>query len=175
MSPGSRHEHFTNLAPLIVRALGCCVGRSVPRNGARQQAGARDEAARAVEADSSFYLSPEKLAAARPNPKDDADWPLPDLAIEIDMRTSQLDRAGVYAALGVPEVWSFDGEALEIDRLGPDGRYQPSATSLWLGVRGEEVVHLMTLYDDAEDDNDFSARVVAWAREVLVPRREVNG
>jgi hypothetical protein len=70
-----------------------------------------------------------------------------------------------------PTLWRFDGEALEIDRLGPDGCYQLSAASQWLGVRAEEVVYLMTLYDDADDDNNSSTRVAAWARDFVGPRR----
>ena len=36
--------------------------------------------------------------------------PPPDLAIEIDITHSSLDRLGIYAALGVPEVWRVTAE-----------------------------------------------------------------
>src|SRR5437870_10697521 len=40
--------------------------------------------------------------------------PPPDLAIEIDITSSWLDRLAIYAALEIPEVWRFDGESLKI-------------------------------------------------------------
>ena len=38
--------------------------------------------------------------------------PPPDLAIEIDVTHGSLDRLAIYATLGVPEVWRFDGQTL---------------------------------------------------------------
>src|SRR5205814_2592043 len=49
--------------------------------------------------------------------------PPPDLAIEVDVTNSSLDRMGIYAALGVPEVWRLDEPSLTFHVLGPDGRY----------------------------------------------------
>ncbi len=36
---------------------------------------------------------------------------------------ADIDCLGIYAALGVPEVWRFDGQSLRVMVLGPDGRY----------------------------------------------------
>src|SRR5205823_3484557 len=49
--------------------------------------------------------------------------PPPDLAIEVDISRSSLNRMGIYAALGVPEVWRFDGQVLRVYRLGPNRSY----------------------------------------------------
>ena len=40
--------------------------------------------------------------------------PPPDLALEVEITRSCLNRMGVYAGLGVPEVWRFDGEEWHI-------------------------------------------------------------
>jgi Uma2 family endonuclease len=34
--------------------------------------------------------------------------------VEIDITSSSLDRFAIYQALGVPEIWRYDGKALEI-------------------------------------------------------------
>ena len=47
--------------------------------------------------------------------------PPPDLAIEIDITRSSVDKLAVYAALGVAEVWLHDGEHLTIHVREPDG------------------------------------------------------
>ena len=38
---------------------------------------------------------------------DGAAYPLPDLAVEIDISPPKIDRPGIYSALRVPEVWRF--------------------------------------------------------------------
>src|SRR5205807_4129523 len=87
----------------------------------------RPAIARGLEADQCYFFAPKKLAAvrrARARKSDDlADYPNPDLAIEIDISPSQIDRPGIYAALRVPEVWRFDGDTLVIEQLGPKGTY----------------------------------------------------
>jgi len=55
--------------------------------------------------------------------------PLPDLALEVDVTHSSLDRLAIYAALGVPEVWRFDGLKLTVHLLGSGGDYAESAQS----------------------------------------------
>ena len=78
---------------------------------------------------SAIISCPEKIAAdaaALDRDSDDiADYPNPDLAIEVDLSPPQVDRAGIYAALRVAEVWRFDGRTVVIDRLMADGTYKP--------------------------------------------------
>lgn len=56
--------------------------------------------------------------------------PPPDLAVEIDITTSWLDRLEVYASLKVPEIWRFDGETLKVLILGANGKYKERAKSV---------------------------------------------
>jgi Uma2 family endonuclease len=98
---------------------------------------------RGLEADESFYFQPEKLAAAAEadsrHSKDIADYPNPDLAIEVDISHPQVDRPGIYAALKVTEVWRFDGEQVVIERLTAEGTYAAVDASGFLPVRAEDV------------------------------------
>jgi Uma2 family endonuclease len=57
--------------------------------------------------------------------------PPPDLAIEVDISSSSLDPLAIYADMGVPEVWIYDGEMIHAWLLQPDGRYreQPKSRS----------------------------------------------
>jgi Uma2 family endonuclease len=56
--------------------------------------------------------------------------PSPDLAIETDVTSSSLDRMGIYAALGVPEVWRLDDQGLTFQVLGANRQYAPASRSL---------------------------------------------
>ena len=49
--------------------------------------------------------------------------PPPDLAVEVDITSSSLDRMAIYAALGVREVWRFDGQDFEVLAIGAAGKY----------------------------------------------------
>ncbi len=71
---------------------------------------------------------------------DVADYPNPDLAIEIDLSPSKIDRPGIYAALKSPRDWRFEDAMVSIEQLAADGTYYPAQTSRFLHVRPEEVV-----------------------------------
>jgi len=134
----------------------------------------RPEIARGLEADKCYYFTPKKLKAllkglAKKSNKI-ADYPNPDLAIEIDISPSQVDRAGIYAALKVPEVWRFDGESVVIGQLSRDGTYPAAEKSLFLPVRAEEVRRWVA-QEDSSDELAWEQRLREWARTELAPRR----
>ena len=135
---------------------------SIPYASAGSTTWKRSEIRCGLEADASFYFLPEKMAAdaaALKRRSDDiADYPNPDLAIEVDISPPQVDRAGIYAALRVAEVWRFDGEELVIERLTPEGTYTAVDASGFLPVRAEDVRRWLV----NEDSHDESA----WARRL---------
>ena len=78
---------------------------------------------RGIEPDECFYIENEPLVRS----KDTIDLtidPPPDLAIEVDISRDPRRRLSVYAALGVPEVWRFDGRQLTIYVRQAEGDYQ---------------------------------------------------
>ena len=73
----------------------------------------REDLAKGLEPDQCYYIRNEPLIRGRME-LDLTHDPPPDLAIEIDISRSSVTRLGIYAALGVPEVWRYDGEALQV-------------------------------------------------------------
>jgi Uma2 family endonuclease len=55
--------------------------------------------------------------------------PPPDLALEVDITRSSMDRMRIYAGLKVPEVWRWDKNGLAFLVLDPAGKYDTAATS----------------------------------------------
>ena len=53
----------------------------------------------------------------------------------------------IYAALGVAELWIFDGQTLTIERLDEKGRYQAVERSGFLPVRADQVPRWLTAED----------------------------
>ncbi|MEC4805625.1 MAG: Uma2 family endonuclease [Jaaginema sp. PMC 1080.18] len=73
----------------------------------------------AIEPDCCFYIKNEAAVRGKPRLNLAIDPP-PDLALEIDITSRS--HPEIYAALGVPELWQFDGENLEIKVL-ESGQY----------------------------------------------------
>ena len=55
--------------------------------------------------------------------------PPPDLAIEIEISRSLVDRVGIFAALGIKELWRHNGRKLRFCVLQDDGTYQDQDAS----------------------------------------------
>src|SRR5262249_33632093 len=78
---------------------------------------------RGIEADESFWIANAERMKGRRRLELRRDPP-PELAIEVDVRRSCLDRLAIYAALRVPEVWRLEGDDLHFYVLGPKGKYE---------------------------------------------------
>ncbi|HWE02564.1 MAG TPA: hypothetical protein VG326_09155 [Tepidisphaeraceae bacterium] len=55
--------------------------------------------------------------------------PPPDLAIEIDVTHRSIRKEPVYARLGAPEIWRYDGRRLKVLILSKDVAYREARTS----------------------------------------------
>jgi Uma2 family endonuclease len=75
----------------------------------------------AVEPDECFYLKNVSLIQGKKRINLQQDPP-PDLVIEIDITSSSQNRFQVYAEMGVPELWRYDGDNFSIHIL-QDQRY----------------------------------------------------
>lgn len=84
----------------------------------------RADLERALEPDQCYWIAHEAQMRGMRH-WDPATHPPPDLVIEVEISRSVLDRIGIYAALGVPEIWRYDGEALRVEILQSDRTYQP--------------------------------------------------
>jgi Uma2 family endonuclease len=73
------------------------------------------------EPDSCYYIQNEALVRGRTE-LDFAQDPPPDLALEIDITSSSLNQFDLYADLGVPEIWRYDGRSIKFYHL-QNGEY----------------------------------------------------
>jgi Uma2 family endonuclease len=87
----------------------------------------RRDVAGGLEADNCYYIQNEP--SVRHAVKIDLTHsPPPDLAIEVDVTSSAIDKFGVYGRLGVPEVWRCENNQLIVAIL-QDGAYAPTRVS----------------------------------------------
>jgi Uma2 family endonuclease len=160
MTPLPEHETYswtlgrlitvlTDELGLEIRGLGSTTWRSKPKAAGK-------------EADECFYIQNE--VAVRDKLKIDLNTdPPPDLAIEIDISSSSIDKMAIYAGLKIPEVWRFNEGKLTIHVL-TNSVYVESETSLAFGsfpVR--ELAKFMQL-DSQKGENARMREFREWVR-----------
>jgi Uma2 family endonuclease len=79
------------------------------------------------EPDASFYVQTASEIGKRLDLDFEVDPP-PDIAVEVDIHHDSMDKDSIYAALGVPEIWRYDGWTASIRRL-QDNSYVETETS----------------------------------------------
>ena len=173
MSPGLVHDNDKKLLGQLVEAIAQVLG--VPYKSAGQTTSKRPDVARGLEADESYFFRTEKLDAVAAGKArrslDIADYPNPDLGIEVDMSPTKIDRPGIYAALKVAEIWRFHGERQQIfiERLEDDATYRTVDRSSFLPVYAAEI-RRWVVEEDSHDESAWARRLRAWVRAELIPR-----
>jgi Uma2 family endonuclease len=171
MSPGPLHESRGRLLGQFVRIVTRTL--RIPRMSLGSTTWKRPEADRGIEADECFYFTPEKIAAANAacdrESNDSADYPAPDLAVEVDISAPQVDRPAVYATIRVAELWRFVDGKVRIEQLGEDGTYTRSRSSRFLPVRDSDIQRWL-VDEDKRDEPAWEERLTAWARGIGKPR-----
>jgi Uma2 family endonuclease len=109
MAPSWLHEAVNKLIGRMIEVF--TEERNIEMVSGRSTTWKREDVKRGFEADESYYIA----HAAAVRGKDSIDLtvdPPPDLVIEVDISRSSLNKFGIYRALGVPEVWRYDGQSL---------------------------------------------------------------
>ena len=155
------------LSRLIARLLAALTEElDVPFDSAGSLTLDRADLSRALEPDECFYLDHEPLVRN----KDEIDLaidPPPDLAVEVDVSRSSLNRMTIYASLGVPEVWRLDVARLRVYRLGSDGTYAEVERSQYFPfLPPSEVVTFLNRRTEM-DETRLVKTFRGWVREQM--------
>jgi Uma2 family endonuclease len=162
MTLSHKHENQSYLLARLVDALTEELALTV--KGGRSTTFKRRKRQRGLEADSSWWIASEPLVRG----KDVIDLrhdPPPDLAMEIEVSRSALNRMTIYAAIRVPEVWRYDGQTLTFHILGSDGKYAGSIYSLaFPQLTPADLLVFLNLRGQM-DDNTIVRQFRAWVRQ----------
>ena len=171
MTLGPFHESLGGIVAVFIATIAAELG--VEHQPVGSTTWKRKNVKRGVESDLCYYFDPAKLvtfteAFARRSNKVE-DYPNPDLAIEIDISRSKIDRPGIYAVLKVPELWRFHNEQFSIAQLRPGGKYVPASRSRFLAVRPDEITRWI-LEEPSPGGLEWQKRLREWVRSDLGPR-----
>jgi Uma2 family endonuclease len=146
----------------------------VPRCSAGCTTLHRQDLNRAFEPDQSYYLLENEPLIRCKDEIDLAVDPPPDLVIEVEVVPSAVDRVGVLAALGVPEVWPTDGESLRFLRLSKSGGYDEVVESLLFpGISADGIAPFLRKQYELEE-RKLVKSFRGWVREVGRPSKAVR-
>ena len=166
MSPHVTHEEAKKNLAFLVETIAEELG--IPIRPLASVTFKKRGADRMVEPDESYYFAANVgLVTSRKSVDLDV-VPPPDLSIEVENTSSLLDKLDVYARMGFPEVWRYDGEDLTVLILDAEGRYSASIRSASLAfVPMADLVDRLHDYDG--DDLAWRRGSRAWVRDVLAP------
>lgn len=119
MTPLMPHENSNRFIEGLVIVLCEELGLEVKRTGSLTLT--RDDLQKGGEPDSSYYIQNESLVRGKEN-IDLAVDPPPDLVLEVEYSRSRINKLQLYAAMGIPEFWRYNGTVLRIYQL-QSGQY----------------------------------------------------
>jgi Uma2 family endonuclease len=112
----------------------------------------REDLERGLEPDECFYITHEAEVRNKEH-LDLATDPPPDLAVEIEVTHAPRNRLGIYAALGVLEVWRFHNETLTVHCLDEDGEYQTrGASPMFSGLQIADVMPFLNRRNETDEN-----------------------
>jgi Uma2 family endonuclease len=126
MSPSPKHE---GAASIIARLIAVWTEElNIPIRSLGEMTCSREDIDRGFEPDKCYYVQNEPRMWDKMEINLSADPP-PDLAIEVEISRSSVNKMDIYAAFGVPELWRLDRRRLRVYEL-VEGNYHPRESSL---------------------------------------------
>jgi len=98
----------------------------------------REDLQRGFEPDSCFYFQ----NAAQMRSKKEIDLtvdPPPEIVVEVDIKSVSLNKLPIYAKIGVPEIWRYDGEKITIYKLSVENYIEIDNSIVFPFVSGNDI------------------------------------
>ncbi len=127
--PGDEHEEVKKIIGRLIEAYSDEVG--IDAQGYGSTTFKKKRRKKGLEPDECYYIQNIGKVIGRRRKKLDLSnkGPYPDLAIEVDITSSSISRASIYAVLGVPEIWRYDGQRVAPFLRQRDGTYLKASRS----------------------------------------------
>ncbi len=126
MAPLGFHERWKSRIGQLIETM--CLERDIPVLPTGSTTFKRKDRKKGLEPDECYYF--RHIGVVRKKRTLDLKKdPPPDLAVEIDITHRSIAREPIYAALGVPELWRFDGNRINVLRLDAGKKYRSADSS----------------------------------------------
>lgn len=165
LMPSPEHENIAYFIALLVAVV--AEEMNVNAYGLGSTTFRREDLERGFEPYACFYVENEERVRGKKRLDLTVDPP-PDLVIEVDITSPSLSKFPIYARLGVPEVWRYDGERVAIFELrGVEGYAEVSRSVALPPLTGAVIAGFV--------ERSASLGSAEWMREVRRWAREHGG
>ncbi|NCJ06510.1 Uma2 family endonuclease [Synechococcales cyanobacterium C] len=162
------HERYKKLLARLVETL--TEELNLPMEAGGSTTFKRQNLERGLEPDECFYIQNQALVRGKRSIDLNEDPP-PDLVIEVDITHSAIDRAEIYAALGVPELWRWDNGILQFWVLRQQQYQQVQTSATFAQLSATDLEPFIALADQT-DQTTLIRRFRAWVQESLMTREK---
>lgn len=169
MTLGHGHEQFAKLIGRMIELL--TFELNVPIHSGRSTTFKREAKKRGLEPDECYWIQNELAMRGKKDFDIESDPP-PDLAIEVDITSSSIDRMSIYASLGVKEIWRFHDDKLTVYQLRPGGTFSPCEHSPAFPYLPVDELLRFLRDSDMQDETSLMRSFTAWVRETVRPEFE---
>lgn len=117
---------------------------------------------RSPEPDNAYYIQNQPLVAGRAV-RLESDPP-PDLVVEIDITHTDIDKLRLYASLGVPEFWRYNGQIWRIYQLQGQQYQEVEASPTFPTVPKAKLYEFLALAQ--QDEVEAEQQLRSWLRSL---------
>ena len=142
MSPSDEHEDCKNFILRLAQTLSEELGLPLETRGSATWK--RRTLRKGVEPDTCFYVANAHRVIGRRRIDLEVDPP-PDVVVEIDVTNESLSKFLIYAALGVPEIWRYDGTRVQMFGLDGDAYVGADGSRFFPGVSCSMLLEFLDL------------------------------
>ena len=163
--PSQLHEQMSELIGLFIRVLVLELGLKL--KSLRSTTLNREDLNRGAEPDNAYYI--QNYSKVIGKTIDLSQDPPPDLIVEIDITNSDTDKNRLYASIGVPEFWRFDGDIWQIFELQESGYVEVLHSPTFNWIEKDDLYRFIeqARIDEIQAETDFRAWVRAKQSNIL--------
>jgi Uma2 family endonuclease len=159
--PSQSHEFAAEMIGLFIRILTVEMGLKLM--SLRSTTLDRADLERGAEPDNGYYIQHQSQVAG--HQVDLTRDPPPDLVLEVDISHTDIDKLALYAAMGVPEFWRFDGQVWQIYQLQAGNYIECDRPPTFPQVTKEDLYRFLT--DCQQDEVAAEVQFRAWVRQQI--------
>jgi Uma2 family endonuclease len=163
--PLEDHENSGRLIERFIIILVVELGMKVKTMGSTTLD--REDLNRGSEPDNAYYIQNQPKVAGRKVklPED----PPPDLIVEVDITHTDIDKNRLYASMGVPEFWRYNGRKLKIYQLGEEGYTKVDRSPTFPLVEKSDLYQFIE--QERQDEVEAELAFREWVRQRVAQRR----
>ncbi|NJL69087.1 MAG: Uma2 family endonuclease [Microcoleus sp. SM1_3_4] len=158
--PLEEHEFSGRLIERLIVMLAVELGFKIKTMGSTRTRSI--DLNRGAEPDNAYYIQNQPIVAGRT--VDIETDPPPDLVVEVDITHTDIDKPALYASMGVPEFWRYNGREWRIYTLENGEYLEVSVSPTFPKIPKEKLYEFLAAaqLDEVEAEENFRN----WVREM---------